>query len=238
MATLEVAILCGGRGTRMRRATEESALQKCLLNVEGRPILARLLDTIADAFGTARVFLVTAYGGAEVRARFGKQYREIELQYVHAPTVKGTRLALLDLREVCGSDFLMMHGDILCHPKGLIDLRSVFEKNRPSAALLVATEHPDSATTHGVISFQGSRVTALEFPPGHTPGKSGGRYMGIDWFSRDIFRNLKRVAGIKTISGVLQRMIGEGQNLIAVSYANKWYHFVTPQDLNVSPHFD
>ena len=60
-----VAILCGGRGTRLREKTE--SMPKALVEIGGRPILWHVMQIYA-AQGARRFVLLTGYLGEQVRA--------------------------------------------------------------------------------------------------------------------------------------------------------------------------
>ncbi len=71
-SVLPVAILCGGKGTRMRDA--EVAVPKPLVEIGGRPILWHVMSIYASQ-GLSRFFLLLGHGADEVRA-FAQQLSE------------------------------------------------------------------------------------------------------------------------------------------------------------------
>ena len=60
-----VAILCGGKGTRMRG--EGKAMPKPLVEIGGRPILWHVMSIYA-AYGLNRFVLLCGYGAREIEA--------------------------------------------------------------------------------------------------------------------------------------------------------------------------
>lgn len=113
MGMPDVAILCGGLGTRLRSAVADRP--KALAEVAGRPFLAWLLDLL-DARGFQRVVLCTGYQAEQIEAEFGATYKRLHLQYSPEPSLVGTggavRHALPLLRS---SSVLVVNGDSYCH---------------------------------------------------------------------------------------------------------------------------
>src|SRR5213076_2216544 len=64
-ARMPVAILCGGRGTRLVRDTH--AIPKALVEIGGKPILWHVIRIYA-AQGARRFLLLTGYRGEQVEA--------------------------------------------------------------------------------------------------------------------------------------------------------------------------
>ena len=62
---VSAVVLAGGRGARMGEATNE--MQKCMLPVEGQPVLQHILDNVQLAFGSANIVIATGHQGASVR---------------------------------------------------------------------------------------------------------------------------------------------------------------------------
>jgi len=79
---MQAVILAGGRGERMGGLTQDK--QKCMLEVDGAPILEHILYGLAETFGKGmRVIIATGYGGEDVRQYFGDNFDGLRLQYVH-----------------------------------------------------------------------------------------------------------------------------------------------------------
>ena len=92
MRRAEVVVLCGGFGVRMYELTLET--QKCMLQVQGYPILEHLLRQIATVFRKAKVIFLVGYESRSVMSYFGKSYEGLQLAYAPEST-KGSRLALI-----------------------------------------------------------------------------------------------------------------------------------------------
>ena len=66
---MTAAILCGGRGTRLRSVIGEH--QKCAIVVGGRPWIHRVLDMLFISGAAERVFLLTGYKSEEIEEAAG-----------------------------------------------------------------------------------------------------------------------------------------------------------------------
>ena len=110
---LTAAILCGGRGTRLRPVVADRP--KVLAEVQGRAFLAHVLDRLA-AYGIAKVVLCTGYRGDQVESLFGDSYGELRLLYSQEAAPLGTAGALrAALPLFQANPVLVMNGDSFCH---------------------------------------------------------------------------------------------------------------------------
>jgi NDP-sugar pyrophosphorylase family protein len=103
MSPLPVAILSGGRATRLRPATEK--VPKALLPVAGRPFLAHQLDLLRKR-GIERVVICAGYLGEMIRERFP------DLEYsFDGPALLGTGGAVRKALPLLGDTFFVLYGD-------------------------------------------------------------------------------------------------------------------------------
>jgi glucose-1-phosphate cytidylyltransferase len=109
-----VAILCGGRGTRLRERTAD--IPKPLVEIGGRPILWHVIELYA-AQGFTRFLLATGYKG-ELIAQFAADTHWpagvlVECIDTGLDTPTGGRIKLLEphLRELLAARGDMAHGD-------------------------------------------------------------------------------------------------------------------------------
>ncbi|MFO0879529.1 MAG: sugar phosphate nucleotidyltransferase [Gemmataceae bacterium] len=106
---LQIAILAGGLGTRLRSACPDHP--KVLAPVAGRPFLAYLLDQVALA-GATDVLLLTGHQGDLVQRLFGASYQGLQLTYSREPAPRGTAGALAQARPLLrASTLLLLNGD-------------------------------------------------------------------------------------------------------------------------------
>lgn len=138
---IPVAILAGGRGTRLRPAIGDR--QKVVARVEGRPFLAILLDQVAAA-GFRDVVLCVGHRAEEVESALGASHGPLRLRYSAETEPLGTGGALRHaLPLLSGPDLLVLNGDSFCE----VDLAAAWawHRERGSEATLVAVEVPDAS---------------------------------------------------------------------------------------------
>jgi NDP-sugar pyrophosphorylase family protein len=167
MARIPVAILAGGRGTRLRPALGDRP--KVVALVAGRPFLCFVLDEL-ERSGFRDVVLCTGHGADEVEAALGAAHGALRLRYSRESEPLGTAGALrsaLPLLE--GEAVMAMNGDSFCDA----DLAAAwtFHRERGSEATLVLTWVADAARYGRVeIDREGVVQGFAEKQPGATPG--------------------------------------------------------------------
>jgi NDP-sugar pyrophosphorylase family protein len=107
---MPVAILAGGRATRLRPATEK--MPKSLLPVAGKPFLAHQLELLS-ARGIRRAVLCLGYLGEMIQREFGGGARfGLRLDYsFDGPNLLGTGGAIKRALPLLGRDFFVLYGD-------------------------------------------------------------------------------------------------------------------------------
>jgi N-acetyl-alpha-D-muramate 1-phosphate uridylyltransferase len=108
--TLPVAILAGGRATRLRPISDDTP--KSLIEVAGRPFIHHQLELLRGN-GVRDVILSVGYLGEMIRAALGdRECLGIRLQYVFDyPAPLGTAGALKRALPALGPAFFVLYGD-------------------------------------------------------------------------------------------------------------------------------
>ena len=68
---MDAVILCAGKGKRFPKPKLMTGLQKCMIEVERKPLIHHTLEHF-DSVGINTVYFVIGYGGAKVREYFSK----------------------------------------------------------------------------------------------------------------------------------------------------------------------
>ena len=141
LATIDVVILAGGLGTRLRPAI--GTLPKILAPVAGRPFLDHLLDRLAG-FGVRRVILALGYRADAVQTAIAARApATMTLVPLVEPEPLGTAGALRFVRRSILSDpVLVLNGDSVTE----VDLCAFLAAHRRTAAAIsmVCTEAADT----------------------------------------------------------------------------------------------
>ena len=166
---MQAAIVAGGRGVRMRPATD--TMPKPMLPLGGKPFLEHQLLWLKKA-GFDEVFLCLGYKAEAVKDYFqdGSAWG-LRLRYQVEALPRGTAGAVRDLAPGIQGDLLVLYGDLYVDMDcgRLLD----FHRGRQGAATLVLheTDHPLDSD---LVRLDGDRVTAIyRAKPGEEHGSLG-----------------------------------------------------------------
>jgi D,D-heptose 1,7-bisphosphate phosphatase len=159
MVVEQVVILVGGKGTRLGELTRE-APKPLLPIVDDKRFLDYLLENTARQ-GFKDIILVAGHLGEQVAARYGDSFRVhgATVRVVVEPTARGTAGALVEVRHLLDTEFLMMNGDAFVD----VNLRA-FE--RAAAKLdcpaVIASLSVHDASRYGTLKTENSAVIAFK----------------------------------------------------------------------------
>lgn len=106
---MQVAVLCGGLGTRLHGILPPS-LAKPMADIAGRPFLEFVLDDIATQ-GADEFLMLVGHAATSVSDHFGPSYRGIPIRYSHEAQPLGTGGAVRNALALLRETFVLINGD-------------------------------------------------------------------------------------------------------------------------------
>jgi glucose-1-phosphate cytidylyltransferase len=149
---MKVAILCGGKGTRL---SEETRIRpKPLVEVGGEPILHHIMQSYRK-FGFNDFILATGYLGEQIQdfANKSNQQKNIAVINTGEHTLTGGRLLRLKNQLDRETVFMVTYGDGVCD----VNIKELvkFHESHGKIATVTAVRPP---ARFGVMKLDGSRV--------------------------------------------------------------------------------
>lgn len=155
-------ILAGGEGLKMRPFTYE--MPKCLIPIQGKPLLEHTLDLLKK-YEIREIVLTVGRLGEKVRDHFGDGSRfGVKITYANqGEGFKGTGGALKVAHNLIGEyPFLLIYGDVLAdiNLNDLVD----FHKTQNKVMTMALTSVEDSSAW-GVVQLHGSEIRDFREKP-------------------------------------------------------------------------
>jgi len=182
---MRAVVFAAGKGTRLRPLTDKKP--KALVELKGRPLIERVLDS-AKAAGIDSAVLIVGHLKEMIQSRLRNNYMGIRLEYVVQEQQLGTAHALLHAKEAIGAveRFMLLSTDVIAGKK---DLRALAEKTGFECVILARKEkNPEK---FGVLEISGDRVLGTEEKPARP--KSSIVNAGVYVFSPRILGEVEKV---------------------------------------------
>jgi len=155
---MQMVILAGGLGTRLRPLTE--GLPKCMVPINGRSFLEYQLELLSRR-GVRDIVLCVGYLGEAILEYFGRGHRYgVNIVYSwERDGLLGTAGALRNAEPLLAPEFFVAYGDSYL----LLDYREIMRRFRQSDALgtMVVYRNHDRLERSNVVVRDG-RVTAYD----------------------------------------------------------------------------
>ncbi len=236
MKEVPVVILAGGFGKRLGNLTQEN--QKCVLNINGFPILIHIINNLLTAFGSLDLKLAVGYKQEQVKKiinyYFGNNSKT-KLTYIpHNPGTEGWGI-YYQLKESLTGFFLGMPGDIITHHENYLELANLAEQLRiPTLSL---SPNIKEAETHGIGVVNSYYVTKLFWPPINPVPESFNRDMTIFASFPDDFKRLLEDFPNpgKSIGFSFMDSVNSKRDIGGYIWSGKWIHIASTEDLKKMP---
>lgn len=165
---MKALLLAAGEGTRLRPLTEN--IPKCLVPINGQPLLSIWLDQLSEA-GVTEFLINTSYLAEQVNDFISESPHKDKVTLVYEQDLLGTAGTLINNIDWLDEDsFLFAHADNLCN----VNWPEFFQahKNRPKqTALSMMTFDTDRPQSCGIVTIDQEGVLSgffekVEEPPG------------------------------------------------------------------------
>jgi D-glycero-D-manno-heptose 1,7-bisphosphate phosphatase len=200
----QVAILCGGKGTRLGELT--STTPKPLLPVGGEPFLGRLLMEVRR-HGFRRILLLAGFQSDQINA-FARDAREqlaVEIDVSVEPALAGTGGALAHARDLLDETFILLNGDSW-FDINLLDF-AVRTLARPWAEITFALRPLADTHRSGTVRLAEDRI--VEFLPRPVDGGPGLVNGGVYVVRRGLVETLPDQCSLE--EQIIPRLAREGR---------------------------
>lgn len=243
---MQVAILCGGLGTRIREETELKP--KPMVEIGHKPILWHIMRSYSH-FGHNDFVLCTGYKGDVIKQYFLNYRRhmqdieidlksstvshlgateedlpwKIRIQDTGVQTMTGARLKRAT-RYIDEDIFLATYGDGVCN----VDINAVIDHHHATGkrATVVAVR---PSSRFGELALEGDTVTSFTEKPQTGSGWING---GFFVFNKDVFEMLSDDDNIMLEEGLLQRLSEAGE-LAVYRHEGFWQCMDTQREMNL-----
>jgi len=242
---MQIIILCGGLGTRLREETEFRP--KPMVNIGSQPILWHIMKSYAH-YGHNNFVLSLGYKGEMVKEYFynyeylkndftielGAHEKKI-IHHAHdekgwvvtladtgEKTLKGARLKRVE-KYIQGDSFMVTYGDGVSNVD--VDALLAFHKSHGKVATLTGV---NIASRFGELKINGDRVVQFSEKPEVAPGFINGGYFV---FNRKIFDYLSMDESCDLEYGALERLANEGE-LMVFKHGGQWACMDTLRDMD------
>ncbi|MDD5672589.1 MAG: glucose-1-phosphate cytidylyltransferase [Chitinivibrionales bacterium] len=240
---MQVVILCGGLGTRLREETEFRP--KPMVNIGPRPVLWHIMKRYAH-FDHTEFILCLGYKGESIKEYFYHyeiMNNDFSLELGNAGkfilhnghTEKGWNITLADTGEkalkgarikriqkyIHGDEFMLTYGDGVCD----VDLEALLTFHRDHGKMITITG-VNSASQFGEMRVQGNQVLTFREKPQTGDSFINGGYMVL---KKEIFNYLIDDDGCDFEVGPLEQLARGGQ-LMVYKHPGSWACMDTLRD--------
>ncbi len=223
---MQVVILAGGLGTRLRPITEH--IPKPMVEVAGRPFLEFIIAHLSGQ-GFNRFLILLGYLGDQIQKYFGSGSRwGIAIEYATESEPLGTAGAIRNALERLDSEFLLLYGDSYLP----IDYQEVVQAfyAASSKGLMVVYDNQLAAT--GVLNnvLIDRDETVRRYNKGHSAPDLQHVEAGVLCLRRDVFESLPRLQKISLENEVYGKLIAARQ-IHAFVTKQRFFDIGTPERL-------
>jgi len=226
---VEALMLAGGRGARMGRITEGT--QKCLLPIEGRPVIGHIMEQLITAFGSVDLKVAISHRGEDVREYIERNKpHNMDVTYISVPPNVHDYYAYKSAEEYLHGIFLALPGNIIINSQAY---KRIIEFLESKNADIATTLSPflDTADTHPVAKVNGFEVVEYLAKAPSQLDSDHLRDLMIFASSKKLFHYMKLYSNSEGYLGnVFEQVVNKHHSLSALIYISPWLHIGYPED--------
>jgi len=202
MRGVEVIILAGGLGTRLRSAIGE--VPKPMAPVDGKPFLHYQLLWL-ESSGVDKVVLSIGYKAEMITDHFGQKFNGISIEYAIEKEPLGTGGAILyAMRKTGGDRVLIVNGDTWFP----VDIGRLVEEHESAAArLTIALKKMTNFSRYGTVELEGNRIVGFREKQEMSVGLING---GIYLMDRSFVENSVNMKKFSFETDILEKRVETG----------------------------
>ncbi|MAZ79220.1 MAG: hypothetical protein CMD72_00540 [Gammaproteobacteria bacterium] len=179
----QCVILVGGKGTRLGSLTKN--MPKPMLNVNGRPFLLLLLETI-HRYGFEEILLLASHANSIIYDYFKDlTFKNCKIKIIVEDEPLGTGGALINAYDYLDSTFFCMNGDSLIDGNWL----AINQKLDDNCSAVIALSKTENASRYGSIELKNDYV--IKFDEKTISKSSNLINGGIYIFRKEIFKDFE-----------------------------------------------
>ena len=153
MKKIDVIILCGGKGIRLRPLTQNTP--KPLVKINNKEILSYIIDHVKN-FSVNNIYLATGYQSTKVKQYLNRRKSSNNIYLVNSGVNSDIILRIQECLKYINNDFLVLYGDTLSNVN-ITKLINVAKKNKNRAIMTLWNMPID----FGVIKFDKIRLQQI-----------------------------------------------------------------------------
>ena len=150
---MEIIILSGGLGTRLRSVVKD--IPKTMAIVNNKPFLERTFDYL-QKFDITKAVLAVGYKKEYIEEYFGNKYKNIDIIYSEEKESLGTGGAVKKALKKCSDEnILVINGDIYAN----VNLQEMMEKHlKSNKDITIAVKEMKNVERFGTVKIEDDRI--------------------------------------------------------------------------------
>jgi D-glycero-alpha-D-manno-heptose 1-phosphate guanylyltransferase len=225
MRGLEVIILAGGLGTRLRPTIGE--MPKPMAPVDGKPFLFYQLSWL-EKCGVSKIILSVGYKWEQINDYFGPEFNNIPLKYVVEKEPLGTGGAIqYALQKTEGNQVLIVNGDTWFP----VDVdRLVAEHEMETSQITIALKKMTNFSRYGTVELEGKTIVGFHEKKEMSVGLING---GVYLINRGFIENSTHAEKFSFETDILEKKVNTGVICGAV-FGEPFIDIGVPEDYRIA----